>query len=154
LKRGDSVAVRSVIAGILRPLLGSLQCWRGDEPLKPPRGALGLTLANTLFGPALNPSTKIVDQKRLGVASSRARCASIIVASPKLFEPDCKSPPQMQLANALCRYSELPAGLNCGRRSMDRNSGDQITTITLLSPANGHELCGRSHLKQLSQHHL
>jgi uncharacterized protein len=59
----------------------------------------------------LNPSTKIVDQKRLGVASSRARCASIIVASPKLFEPDCKSPQQMQLANALCRYSELAGRL-------------------------------------------
>jgi uncharacterized protein len=44
---------------------------------------------------------------RLNVATSRARCACILVASPRLFEPDCKSPRQMQLANALCRYLEL-----------------------------------------------
>ncbi|MER8759871.1 AAA domain-containing protein [Mesorhizobium sp. M0976] len=44
---------------------------------------------------------------RLNVATSRARCASILVASPRLFEPDCKSPRQMKLANALCRYVEL-----------------------------------------------
>ena len=44
---------------------------------------------------------------RLNVATSRARCASILVASPRLFEPDCKSPRQMRLANALCRYVEL-----------------------------------------------
>ena len=44
---------------------------------------------------------------RLNVATSRARCASILVASPRLFEPECKSARQMQLANALCRYVEL-----------------------------------------------
>ena len=44
---------------------------------------------------------------RLNVATSRAQCACILVASPRLFEPDCKTPRQMQLANALCRYLEL-----------------------------------------------
>ena len=44
---------------------------------------------------------------RLNVATSRARCACIIVASPRLFEPECKSPRQMQLANAHCRFVEL-----------------------------------------------
>ena len=44
---------------------------------------------------------------RLNVATSRARCACILVASPRLFEPECKSPRQMQLANAVCRYVEL-----------------------------------------------
>ncbi len=44
---------------------------------------------------------------RLNVATSRARCACILVASPRLFEPECKSLRQMQLANALCRYVEL-----------------------------------------------
>ena len=48
---------------------------------------------------------------RLNVATSRARCASVIVASPLLFEPDCTSPRQMQLANALCRYREMAAEL-------------------------------------------
>jgi uncharacterized protein len=44
---------------------------------------------------------------RLNVATSRARCACILVANPRLFEPVCKTPRQMQLANALCRYVEL-----------------------------------------------
>lgn len=44
---------------------------------------------------------------RLNVATSRARCACVLVACPALFEADCRSPRQMQLANALCRYREL-----------------------------------------------
>ena len=48
---------------------------------------------------------------RLNVASSRARCAAIVVASPRLFEPECRTPRQMKLANALCRYRELSKNL-------------------------------------------
>jgi uncharacterized protein len=44
---------------------------------------------------------------RLNVATSRARCAVFLVASPRLFEPQCRTPRQMQLANALCRYMEM-----------------------------------------------
>jgi hypothetical protein len=46
---------------------------------------------------------------RLNVATSRARCAAIVVGSPKLLEPACRTPRQMALANALCRYRELAA---------------------------------------------
>jgi len=44
---------------------------------------------------------------RLNVATSRARCAAILVASPRLFEPECRTPRQMKLANALSRYREM-----------------------------------------------
>jgi uncharacterized protein len=44
---------------------------------------------------------------RLNVATSRAQCVCILVASPKLFQPECRTPRQMQLANALCRYVEM-----------------------------------------------
>jgi uncharacterized protein len=44
---------------------------------------------------------------RLNVATSRARCACILVASPRLLEADCQTPAQMRLANALCRYREM-----------------------------------------------
>lgn len=44
---------------------------------------------------------------RLNVATSRAKCAAVVVASPRLCVPDCTSPRQMKLANALCRYREL-----------------------------------------------
>jgi uncharacterized protein len=44
---------------------------------------------------------------RFNVATSRARCACILVANSRLFEPDCQTPRQMRLANVLCRYLEL-----------------------------------------------
>ena len=44
---------------------------------------------------------------RFNVATSRAQCASIVVASPRLLEPECKKPRQMELANAYCRYREM-----------------------------------------------
>ena len=49
---------------------------------------------------------------RLNVATSRGRCACILIANPRLFEPECKSPRQMQLANAFCRYVELARIVN------------------------------------------
>jgi predicted RecB family nuclease len=44
---------------------------------------------------------------RLNVATSRAMSNVIVVGNPRLFEPECRSTRQMQLANAFCRYLEL-----------------------------------------------
>ena len=44
---------------------------------------------------------------RFNVAISRAKCLAILIASPRIFEAECKTPRQMQLANAFCRYLEL-----------------------------------------------
>jgi uncharacterized protein len=44
---------------------------------------------------------------RLNVAVSRARCVAVIVASPVLFQVQCKTPRQIELANAFCRYLEM-----------------------------------------------
>lgn len=41
---------------------------------------------------------------RLNAATSRAKCVSIPVGSPQNFEAECRTPRQMQLANAFCRY--------------------------------------------------
>lgn len=49
----------------------------------------------------------LYDLNRFNVATSRARCGCILVGSPRLLEPECQTPRQIQLANALCRYSEM-----------------------------------------------
>jgi uncharacterized protein len=48
---------------------------------------------------------------RLNVATSRAQCVCILVASPSVFEAQCRTPRQMQLANAFCRYLELATAI-------------------------------------------
>jgi uncharacterized protein len=49
---------------------------------------------------------------RLNVATSRAVCACVLVACPRLFTPECKTPREMKLANALCRYVEMAKTLS------------------------------------------
>ncbi len=49
----------------------------------------------------------LYSSNRFNVAISRAKCLAILIASPSIFEAECKTPRQMQLANAFCRYLEL-----------------------------------------------
>lgn len=44
---------------------------------------------------------------RFNVAVSRAKTMFILVGNPSIFEPDCKSPEQIKLANPFCRFIEL-----------------------------------------------
>jgi uncharacterized protein len=48
----------------------------------------------------------LLSRNRLNVAVSRARCLVYLVASPRLLEVNCRTIPQMRLANALCRFVE------------------------------------------------
>ena len=64
---------------------------------------------------------------RFNVATSRARCAVILVASPQLLEAECRTPRQLQLANALCRYVELAK----------RSGASRATNETRSSPSGG-----------------
>ena len=54
---------------------------------------------------------------RLNVATSRAKCLSVIVSSPQVFEAECRTPRQIQLANAFCRYLELAEEVEVGPAS-------------------------------------
>jgi uncharacterized protein len=49
----------------------------------------------------------LYSSNRLNVATSRARCVCVLVGSPLMFEAECRTPRQMQLANAFCRYLEM-----------------------------------------------
>ncbi len=52
----------------------------------------------------------LLSTNRLNVAVSRARAMAIVVASPTLLTTECRSLPQIQLVNGLCRYVELVPG--------------------------------------------
>ncbi len=49
----------------------------------------------------------LYDLRRLNVATSRARCLAILVSSPELVRVFCRTPRQIILANALCRFREM-----------------------------------------------
>jgi predicted RecB family nuclease len=48
---------------------------------------------------------EVVDTKL--ASKTRAKALFILVATDKIYEPDCKNPAQIKLANPLCRYREL-----------------------------------------------
>jgi uncharacterized protein len=49
----------------------------------------------------------LYSSNRLNVATSRAQCVTVLVASPALFDVQCRTPRQIELANAFCRYLEM-----------------------------------------------
>jgi uncharacterized protein len=49
----------------------------------------------------------LYSRNRLNVATSRARCIAVIVASPALLRVKASSPEEMRLANALARFAEM-----------------------------------------------
>jgi superfamily I DNA and/or RNA helicase len=55
---------------------------------------------------------------RLNVATSRAKCVSVIVGSPQIAEAECRTPRQIQLVNAFCRYLEMATPLQWTSISM------------------------------------
>jgi hypothetical protein len=49
----------------------------------------------------------LYNRNRFNVATSRALAMCILVGNPALFEPECRTPQQMKMANGFCRYLEL-----------------------------------------------
>jgi uncharacterized protein len=49
----------------------------------------------------------LYSRHRLNVATSRARCVALVVASPDLLRVRVRSPEEMRLANALARFAEM-----------------------------------------------
>jgi len=48
---------------------------------------------------------------RLNVAVSRARCVAVLIGSPRLFQVECRTPRQVELANAFCRFLEMASSV-------------------------------------------
>ena len=49
----------------------------------------------------------LYSRNRLNVAVSRAESIAVVVASPRLLEAGARTPEQMRLLDALCRYVEV-----------------------------------------------
>ena len=49
----------------------------------------------------------LFSRNRLNVAVSRAKALSVIVCSPLLFQTGCRTPEQLRLVSALCRFAEM-----------------------------------------------
>jgi len=53
--------------------------------------------------------TFLYSRNRLNVAVSRAQSIALVIASPALLEAGCRTPDQMRLVDALCRFVEVAA---------------------------------------------
>jgi uncharacterized protein len=67
------------------------------------------SMATSSYADAPRGMEFLYSANRLNVATSRAKCICVLVAAPGVLEPECRTPKQMQLANAFCRYLELAA---------------------------------------------
>jgi len=65
------------------------------------------TMATSSHADAPRGMEFLYSLSRFNVAISRAKCVAILIASPGIFEADCRTPRQMRLANAFCRYMEI-----------------------------------------------
>jgi hypothetical protein len=54
----------------------------------------------------------LLSANRLTVATSRARCACVVVGSPQLLEIESRAQRKMRLVNALCRFAGLAVVLD------------------------------------------
>jgi len=84
--------------------LGTVDKFQGQEA---PIVIYSITTSSYLDAP--RGMEFLYSSNRLNVATSRARAVCVLVGSPAVFEAECRTPRQMQLANAFCRYLELAA---------------------------------------------
>jgi uncharacterized protein len=82
--------------------VGTVDKFQGQEA---PLSIYSLTTSSPELAP--RGMDFLYSRNRLNVATSRARCIAIVAASPDLLRVRARTPAQMRLANALCRYVEL-----------------------------------------------
>lgn len=74
----------------------------------------------------------LYDRHRLNVATSRGRVASVIVASPSLLDPACRTPGHLRLANGLCRFADIARSIE--EFALDRTRGLPVQGTVALGP--------------------
>jgi uncharacterized protein len=73
----------------------------------------------------------LYSRNRLNVATSRARGVAIVVASPDLLRVRARTPEQMRLANAFCRFAELAKAAPW--TALDAREPDPIAPVEVLT---------------------
>ncbi|HEY6270333.1 MAG TPA: TM0106 family RecB-like putative nuclease [Candidatus Acidoferrum sp.] len=94
--------VSDLSARLPKMRVGTVDKFQGQEA---PVGIYSLTTSTPEDAP--RGMEFLYSLNRLNVATSRAMTTVILVGSPKLFESECRTPRQMQLANAFCGYLEM-----------------------------------------------
>ncbi len=94
--------VNSLLRALPQIQIGTVDKFQGQEA-----AIIILSMASSSQEDAPRGMEFLYSLNRLNVAVSRAKAVFILVASPALLEPGCRSPHQIQLANALCRLKEL-----------------------------------------------
>ena len=64
----------------------------------------------------------LFSRNRLNVAVSRARALAITVCSPLLLQAGCRTPEQLRLVSALCRFAAMATAI--GRRRIPKGMGE------------------------------
>ena len=93
-------------AGTAIPPIGTVDKFQGQEA-----PVVIYSMASSTPADAPRGMEFLYSLNRLNVATSRAQCAVIVVASPALFEPECQTPRQMALANGMTLYVEMAGNL-------------------------------------------
>ncbi len=95
-------AIQRLLPGEAR--VGTVDKFQGQEA---PISIYSLTTSSPDLAP--RGMDFLYSRNRLNVATSRARCVAVVVASPDLLRVQARTPEQMRLANAFCRFVELSA---------------------------------------------
>ena len=94
--------VNALLRALPQIQIGTVDKFQGQEA-----AIIILSMASSSQQDAPRGMEFLYSLNRLNVAVSRSKAVFILVASPALLEPECRSPHQIQLANALCRLKEL-----------------------------------------------
>lgn len=95
-------AIRARCGG--EPRVGTVDKFQGQE------GAVAIySMAASTAEDAPRGMEFLYSGNRLNVAVSRARALAVLVCSPDLLKVRCRTPEQMRLASALCRFAETSA---------------------------------------------
>ena len=100
----DQIAATLASVGFPRARVGTVDKFQGQEA---PLSIYAMGSSSPEDAP--RGMEFLYSLNRLNVATSRARCVALVVASPALVRVSCATPRQMQLANALCRLVEVAA---------------------------------------------